>query len=434
MPIALLRRRAPVVLVALATLAAARERAGAEPARVEPARAARGVAVATATDSASTAVELRQVLARTPPSGVGRLVWERAGRLYPAADGGPLWVSPDGRLAVRGRALADALARAGEEGLRPADYPLVALTAALADALRAPGPRTVAHADALCSAAFAAYGADLLTGRLDPRRIDSAWHVDPQAVNVDSALAATAAALAAAPDGATLARQLRPRAEGYEALVAALAEYRAFAAAGGWAPLAGGASLSPGDTSARVPALRRRLAAERWVDAARAADTARRYDPALAGAVARFQVRHGLEADSVVGPATRRALDVPAERRARQIAASLERLRWLPPRLGERYVVVNIPAFRLDAYEAGARVLTMPVVVGADYSGRATPILADTMRYVVLNPYWNVPGSIAERELWPHQRRDPGYLATGPARAAAAAGSASPQARDLGEE
>lgn len=127
-------------------------------------------------------------------------------------------------------------------------------------------------------------------------------------------------------------------------------------------------------------------------------------------AVAHFQARHGLAVDSIVGPATRRALNVSAEHRVRQIEASLERLRWLPPRLGERHIEVNIPAFQLDAYTEGKRVLSMPVVVGAEYQGRATPIFADTMRYVVINPYWNVPESIASSELWPKQRRDPSYF------------------------
>ncbi|MDQ6926436.1 MAG: L,D-transpeptidase family protein, partial [Candidatus Eremiobacteraeota bacterium] len=196
----------------------------------------------------------------------------------------------------------------------------------------------------------------------------------------------------------------------YAALVPELARYRGYVAQGGWSTLPEGPVLHPGDTTAQAPLLRRRLAAEQLLAAGDTTHLSRRYAGRVVTAVAHFQARHGLAVDSVVGPATWRALNVTAEHRVRQIEASLERLRWLPPRLGERHIEVNIPAFQLDAYTDGKRVLSMPVVVGAEYQGRATPIFADTMRYVVINPYWNVPESIAASELWPKQRRDPSYF------------------------
>jgi murein L,D-transpeptidase YcbB/YkuD len=134
------------------------------------------------------------------------------------------------------------------------------------------------------------------------------------------------------------------------------------------------------------------------------------YDQTLAGGVAAFQSRHGIAVDSALGPETVQALNVPVGYRLGQIAANLERRRWLPRTLGERYVVANVPAFRLDAYEGGKRVLEMKVVVGKDYEDRKTPVFADSMRTVVFRPYWNITDDIAEKETWPKIRADGGYM------------------------
>ena len=99
-----------------------------------------------------------------------------------------------------------------------------------------------------------------------------------------------------------------------------------------------------------------------------------------------------------------------AERRVRQLDANLERMRWLPRDLGDRAVVVNIPAFRLQAFEQGRAALTMKVVVGREWGDRETPVFADSMATVVINPYWNVPAGIARDEIVPKARRDRGYL------------------------
>ena len=134
-------------------------------------------------------------------------------------------------------------------------------------------------------------------------------------------------------------------------------------------------------------------------------------DANLAGIVAEFQRRHGLPVDSAVGPRTRAALDVPASTRVRQIEANLERLRWLPVDPGERFVVVNVPAFMLYAFNGTKRELTMRVVVGDELASRRTPIFADTMEYIQFGPFWNVPRSIAVNEILPKARGDRGYLA-----------------------
>ena len=346
------------------------------------------------------------------PAGVDTVAWRRATRIYAELGFTPLWYDARTRsMSTRADTLLRAVASSGAEGLRADDYPLHAVAAAHDESRSPPGPSSAdaasrARLDVLLTAMLADFASDLLTGRLAPREVEPAWNIDAETVNVDSALAATLRD----PDFAGALHRLRPRLGDYGALVTALARYRAIVRRGGWPTFPAGPALRPGDTSRHVAALRHRLVIEGYAAPGTAADSAM-LDAELAGAVARFQASHGLETDSIVGPRTRRTLNVTAHYRVQQIIANLERLRWLPPRVGERSVVVNVPAFRLDAYERGQRVLTMRTVVGADYGHRATPIFSDSMRYVVFNPYWNVTANIAVNEILPPARRDREYLA-----------------------
>jgi murein L,D-transpeptidase YcbB/YkuD len=102
-------------------------------------------------------------------------------------------------------------------------------------------------------------------------------------------------------------------------------------------------------------------------------------------------------------------LAVPVRERIRQLQVNMERWRWLPASLGQRYILVNVPEFRLDVVEAEKTVLTMRVIVGKDQS--RTPAFSDQMSYIELNPFWNVPESITEAEILPKLAADPDYLA-----------------------
>lgn len=121
-----------------------------------------------------------------------------------------------------------------------------------------------------------------------------------------------------------------------------------------------------------------------------------------------FQSRHGLAADGVVGAKTLAAMNVPLEMRVQQLEANLERWRWLPRELGERHVRVNIPGFQLEVRDAGRVVLDMKVVVGRRV--RSTPVMSDTIRYLVLNPTWDVPPNLAVQDKLPEIRKNPGYF------------------------
>ena len=132
------------------------------------------------------------------------------------------------------------------------------------------------------------------------------------------------------------------------------------------------------------------------------------FDEELKNAVISFQKKHGLYADGIVGLQTQRFMNISADRKISIIRLNLERMRWLPRNLGEKYLVVNIPEYRLRMYENNDIKLNMAVIVG-DIKF-PTPIFSDKMSYVVLNPSWNIPESIAKNEIIPKLLKDPKYL------------------------
>ncbi len=133
------------------------------------------------------------------------------------------------------------------------------------------------------------------------------------------------------------------------------------------------------------------------------------FDEDLKNAVISFQNKHGLFADGIVGGQTLRFLNVTAKRKVALIRLNLERMRWLPRNLGEKYLLVNIPEYKLRLYENNNIKLNMAVIVGD--TKFPTPVFSDKMSYVVLNPNWNIPDSIAKNELIPKLLKDPNYLA-----------------------
>ncbi len=238
------------------------------------------------------------------------------------------------------------------------------------------------------------------SGRLDTGDFQQDWGIRPQTYDP---LPAFADAVRRDRIAAWIA-SLPPPYAGYDTLVAGLARYRALAAQGGWRDTASGTDLKIGATGPRVVALRQRLALE---DAALPA-SGERFDTPLVEAVRRAQRRYGLNPTGTVGAQTIAALNVPVEARVRQIMANMERWRWLPTELEKNRVQVNIAAAVLTVFEGDAPVMSMKAVTGRP--GDETPMLVSQIHSIVLNPPWNVPSSIADRELWPKERANPGYL------------------------
>ena len=358
------------------------------------------------------------------PKSIGEDSWRHVRAIYRNYGGAPLWLTDDGVDEKRFNALNQALAAADSDALRTDVYPTAELRQAV-EALRDKNATAeqLAAADVLLTTTYAAIGEDLLTGQVNPRAFSQSWFIDPKEEEVDSTLARS---LRDAQLDRSIAR-MRPQDPGYEALRRELGRYRDLAAKGEWPQVPKGRALKPGesDAPARLTALVARLRAEGQLDrdltlapatdsgAAAKRDTAAGrvvYAPELAGAVARFQAEHGIVVDSVLGPETVTSLNLPVQYRLGQIAANLERFRWLPRTLGSRYILVNVPAFQLQAFDNGKPALEMKVIVGAEYEDRATPVFSDSMQYVIFRPYWNVPDSIAIKEIYPKLEQDASYM------------------------
>jgi murein L,D-transpeptidase YcbB/YkuD len=248
------------------------------------------------------------------------------------------------------------------------------------------------------------YGADLNGGRLEPRRVDPELFVYPRSLDKMYLLER----VASGAEVTDLLEGLAPHDQGYRALKQALAHYRALAAAGGWPAVDPGDTLDPGMRDRRVLQLRKRLCVTGELSDCGEDGDRSLFDPALQAAVERFQASHGLETDGRVGKATLAHLNTPVEARIQQILANLERERWVTGINGERYLVVNLADFTLHLFEGGSEVLTSKVVIGTPYN--RTPVFRRNMTYLEINPYWNVPPSIAGKELLPKIKKDPGYL------------------------
>ncbi len=214
---------------------------------------------------------------------------------------------------------------------------------------------------------------------------------------------------AKAPAFAPLSQDSRPtlHPDSFVATLRAADRYLQIAENGGWPALPASARLKRGDGGPLVDALRRRLVLTE--DLAPDLPRSDAFDGAVEAAVKRFQARHGLPETGFVGARTVEALNVPAETRFRQLAASAQRLAGSRFAFGERYVVVNIPAAAVEAVEKGEVVRRYVAVVGK--KDRPSPTVETRITNVNFNPTWTLPASIVKKDVIPQMRKDPGYLA-----------------------
>lgn len=351
----------------------------------------------------------RRTLAGLLAIAAGWPAWAAASRL---------WLDEDGHALPQAHEALALLADAASHGLEPQDYDSAGLARALAQP--AATPAAADATDQALTRAFERYLSDLHRGRIDPATLH--YNFRPGRVAPFDPARVLQAGLQRQDLGSAVAAAV-PAIPQYQRLREALAHYRTLAPNPAWReplpPLpramrgrTARPKLEPGQPWTGLAALALRLQALGDLDPV--LPVPERYEGALVQAVQRFQDRHGLEPDGVIGAATLAQLEVRPQARVRQIELALERLRWTPLLQGRRMVVINLPEFMLRAYEVGSDGqvhvrLESKVVVGRALDTR-TPLFDEDMRFIEFSPYWNVPPSIARQETVPKLRRDPGYF------------------------
>ncbi len=370
---------------------------------------------------------------------------------YAERDFAPLWVGDYG-LSIRARRLLDMMAKADEEGLEADQYLPASLTSFDDDAtLIVDDEDALARLDVELTIKALRYAHDASAGRVDPNKLTRYNDLKPRPIDATSALAEFQRTVR--PDSYLAA--LHPTHPAYKAMRAALAELRAnLSESAEQAPIPEGRIIRPGMSDPRIAQIRKRLenmkllqprlepsrnpvdyvSAETddtamdpdyvsmdpvvegpaetgdtaYGDTNYAGDTV--YDDEVVEAVRTFQKHAGIGIDGIIGPRTLAAFNNRSDTsKIEQLVLNMERMRWMPRDFGDRYVLVNQPAFELRVYDDGEVIHTARVVVGKPRN--QTPAFSDTIRIVEFNPYWNVPQSIAVKEMLPQLRRDPGYLA-----------------------
>lgn len=328
-----------------------------------------------------------------------------AASVYQAGAGQPLWL--EGPAVTRqGRSAIAVLLRAADHGLDPADYDASALDSVARYSVRALlGMTERARLDVSLTVNLMRFLDDLETGRLHPRGLGarSDTRLDLPTAIQDGIAGDSIAAIAAA---------VTPQLVQYRNLQQQLVRYRHLAQDSTFELLPVVVPSRRGDPYPGIEVLRRRLVAlgDLAPDAVSAGVTLNGPDER---ALRRFQTRHGLAPTGMLDSVTFGEINTPFEHRVYQIELALERLRWLPHIGRQRFIVVNIPAFRLFAFDSaggtGAPALDMRVIVG-EALNKQTPVLYEQMRYLEFRPYWNVPRSILVGEILPILGRDSAYL------------------------
>jgi murein L,D-transpeptidase YcbB/YkuD len=322
----------------------------------------------------------------------------------------PIWVDED-VFREKVEVLVRALQNAEQEGLNPEDYHLSKIQNILERGVDGGEEECSRHnkllaLEFLLSDAFLTYGSHLVDGRVNPSRVDSEWYVERSRTDMAPVLFN---AIHSNEIQKSLER-LAPGQSAYRRLKEALKRYRQIAANGGWKTVPLVKKLQKGDSDPVVALIYERLAAELGdLENARPDPDPTHivFDDALDISIKKFQRLRGLTDDGVIGKKTLAALNLSARACVRAIEINLERWRWLPADLGERFILVNMANFSADVMEKDYPVMSLRAIVGTQY--RKTPVFSHRISYLVLNPYWHVPKKIAVEDKLPLLQKNP-YL------------------------
>lgn len=314
---------------------------------------------------------------------------------YQANDYKGIWTGALGRDTARRKALFKAIAEADVHGLPSARYDAAGLKAKLK---AAKNPRARGLVEVEMSRTFLALAQNMQTGALVPRKIDSGI---VRAVPYRERVSYLVNFAKSNPN--SFFRALPPKTSEYTRLMKEKIRFEKIVGRGGFGQQVPGKSLKPGQSGNAVVILRNRLAAMGYLR--NSASPA--FDGALQTAVQQFQLDHGLNADGVAGQGTLNEINKSAADRLKSIIVAMERERWVNQPRGKRHVLVNITDYSARIVDNGKTTFQTRSVVGANSGDRRTPEFSDVMEFMVINPTWNVPRSIATKEYLPMMKRNP---------------------------
>lgn len=316
----------------------------------------------------------------------------------------PLWVS-DGKLQPRAISLLKLLSSAGEDGLQAANYlPAELADYGAAESFTAADTAAAARLDLQLTAAALKYAHDISGGQFTPRKLSQYNDITPDWVPAARAIKV----LAYSPFPDAYLKALAPQLPAYAAMKAALAEANKSGEADKvFTPIPGGKKIRLGQSDPRVAAVRERLAD--LLNMPDLNDGTTVLDSDLSDALKQFQNGAGIKQTGTLDPATVAKLNsnnAAADRK--RLIFNMERLRWLPKQLGEKYVLVNQAGFQVQVMDHGQQVWQSRVIVGKPMT--QTAVFNNNIQTVVFNPYWGVPASIIAKEYLAKLQRDPSYL------------------------
>jgi len=303
--------------------------------------------------------------------------------------------------------LKESIESSFDEGLDPADYHLEKIKELIGKSKKEKlSNAELVDLDLLLSDALILYGSHLLEGKLEQSELRKNWDVEKneKPEHIDSLLTVTL-------HNHTVKQaleNLKPNNYMYKLMKSHLKRLRNEAEDGGWPAVSEGATLKLGDSTARIVEVRNYLIAVGDLKKEKVANE-NIYDEDLELAVKRFQIRHKLTDDAAIGKGTIGQMNIPIEERINTVLLNLERMRWIFHQPDDDFLMVNIAGFRVKRITNKEEVFDSRVIVGKYH--HETPVFKGVMKYIVMNPTWTLPYSIATHETLPKLKKDPGYLA-----------------------
>ena len=328
---------------------------------------------------------------------------------YKTFDYSPAWIGENGQLPIADTLIAK-IKESVFDGLNPSDYHLSAIETLQEELLKHKDQsedsivvNKWADFEILLSDAFITYAVHQYAGRIHSEKLNKEWKDHITSINVINSLK-NATERNSIIETIKSFSCIHPQ---YKQLEGLLKRYINIGKNGGWPLLPQGTRLKIKDKNVKVITLRERLLITGELTETKV-NSDSLFDSTLVEAIKKFQIKHGLKDNGTVDLATFNEMNIPVESRIKQIALNMERWRWLPRVIKQPYILVNTAGFRLDVIDNNETIMDMKIVVGM--SSHSTPVFNADMTYLILNPWWEIPMSIARNEMLPEIKKDTSYF------------------------